>query len=222
MTKKIMLVVGATLVVAIAAVALAGATVKPHARAHAAQLAPAASPVAITQARATMRTRFGALRRARTAEDALTTAVASSPILADGVADVADSRAVRATGSGAWIAPQTAATGTCLVRPDSLNCVPDDYLAEHGAAPAYTKNATGYTVSGMATDAVASVTVKFDGAPQQEVAVSNNAFVLLGASARPTDVSWNGPNGPEHFPLPEPPAVPENQGPPTAQSLTTP
>jgi hypothetical protein len=222
MTKKMMLVVvGAALLVAVAAVALAGATTKPHARA--AQVAPAASPAAITQARARIRTRVGALRRARSAEDGLTDAVARSPLLADGVADVADSRVVRGAGAGAWITPQESTTGTCLVRPDTLNCVPDDYLEAHGASPGYSLGQNGYTVSGLATDAVTSVTVKFAGAPQQEVPVSNNAFVLA-APARPTDVSWIGPNGPEEVTLPNLPTAQAaaNQGPPPAATPPTP
>lgn len=143
------------------------------------------------------------LARPRIASDAVPDAIAQSPILTDGVADLSESRRVQRDGSDdAWIAPSSNRESVCLIAAGELNCPSVRDIETRGAAVATFWHATGpIRVTGIATEQVRSVEVLDADGVAAEVPVADGSFLYESTRAA-REVRWVGPSGDETQVLP--------------------
>lgn len=203
MTKKtrawsLVAILAAVVCLAVAAVALAdahGTSARHHrsksAMAHAAAL----------QGLAELAPHVAALRVAHGANDVVSDQLVHSPLLSDGVADPGLSRRVGFS-KPAWLVPGSDGRSICVLTAASLNCPLNQDVEDHGLAPSMSWTAHGpVRLSGIASDAVASVEIVQADGSVASVPVTNNLLDYASERA-PREIRWTGPDGPHTAVLP--------------------
>jgi hypothetical protein len=141
---------------------------------------------------------IAAFGRDRQAGDAIPDTMSRSPLLDDGVANVAMSRRVE-SGAGAWILPATSGKQVCILVPGALACPTIDEIQRTGASIGYSWHAGEPTrIFGIVADGVSSVQIAYADGTTQQVDVAQNHFVVSGGR-QPTTASWVGPAGRQTF-----------------------
>lgn len=115
----------------------------------------------------------------------------------DPVLDVADARGLVAH-PGLVLAPTSDGTGVCVAGDGRMTCGAAASVADTGAAPAVLWNVDGVSLLGVTSDDVPHVTVVYAGGATETVAAVDNVLEAE-LRARPVEVHWTGPAGPEHL-----------------------
>jgi len=148
-----------------------------------------------------IRAELSVLRRSVRTSDVAPTAIANGPLLEDHPAVVDQARRVRGM-EQAWLAPSSNGEAICVIGAGELACPKSEPLVLRGAAVGIFKHAdTPWRVTGVATDDVAEVSVRYGDGQAVTAPVTDNYFSVETATA-PLEVSWIGPFGREVEPGP--------------------
>ncbi|HEX8082661.1 MAG TPA: hypothetical protein VF529_00115 [Solirubrobacteraceae bacterium] len=121
----------------------------------------------------------------------------------DGVADVASARRANGGRGEIWLIPRGkdahGEESVCLLTPGHLGCPPLEVIERDGFAASLSwRPGYGY-VGGVASDDVKALRLKFRDGSERQLAIVDNvaAFVTDDRRKLPTEIAWEGPDGPE-------------------------
>lgn len=146
---------------------------------------------------------LGVLRRPRTAGDRIPDALQKTPLLNDGVADVASARRANGGRGEAWLIPRGkdghGEESVCLLTPGHLGCPPLEVIERDGFAASLSWRPGHAYVGGVASDDVKTLRLTFRDGSEQELAIVDNVAVYVTDDRRklPTELAWHGPHGPK-------------------------